>query len=200
MQIIHPELILEAYSQGYFPMGKDGSDSEVEWYGARKRGVFPLDTFHMPSRALRYIRTKAFEFRTDTDFAGVLSGCADRETTWINQTIFDTYLYLHQAGYAHSVEVWRDGKLVGGLYGLVIGGAFFAESVYQTEPEAMKAALFFCHQHLVRRGFLLWDVQFLNSFLAQFGCRELRAPIYMKRLNLALERVDLSWSDALSGD
>lgn len=195
MPIIHPEIILEAYAQGYFPMGKEGSDTDVEWYGARKRGVIPLESFHMSRRALRYFRTRGFSFRTDTNFAAVVTGCTDRESTWINQTVFDTFLYLHQTGMAHSVEVWRGEELCGGLYGLAIGGVFFAESVYQLEPEAMKAALFFCHQHLTHRGFLLWDVQFYNPFLGQFGCRELRAPIYMNRLKVSLARQDITWSD-----
>lgn len=186
MKIIDPSLIIEAYSQGYFPMGKEGSETEVEWYSARKRGVFPLENFHLPDRVKRRIRSKAYYCRVNAAFDEVLIGCANRESTWINQTIHDTFMYLHEIHIAHSVEVWRENKLCGGLYGIAIGGAFFAESVFQNEPECMKMALGFCHERLIKKGFTLWDVQFANPFLMQFGCREINPANYMKRLEAAL--------------
>jgi leucyl/phenylalanyl-tRNA--protein transferase len=186
MAIISPSFMIEAYSQGYFPMGMEGSDHEVNWYSARRRGVIPLDQFHIPTRVLRVIRSKKYTVGLNKNFIAVVEGCASRESTWINSTIKDTFTHLNSVGLAHSVEVWRDDTLCGGLYGIALGGAFFAESVYQSEPECMKIALHFCHQLLIERGFLLWDVQFLNPFLAQFGCIELTPKKYMKLLDEAL--------------
>lgn len=187
MQIIPPDFIVEAYSEGYFPMGEEDSDSEVAWYSARKRGIMPINEVHIPKRVLRRIRTKKYTCRLNTDFEGVISGCAARETTWINDTIHNTFVYLHQVGLAHSVEVWQGDKLCGGLYGLSLGGAYFAESIFQNEPECMKMALHFCHQHLIKQGFLIWDVQFSNPFLEQFGCTEISEKQYKKVLKKALE-------------
>lgn len=186
MAIIDPHLIIEAYSQGYFPMGKEDSETEVEWYAARKRGILPLDNFHIPRRVLRRIQSGGYEYCTNTHFEEVLSSCANRESTWINETIHDTFVHLHQVGLAHSVEVWRENQLCGGLYGIAIGGSFFAESIYQTEKECMKMALYFCHQHLVKQEFTLWDVQFHNPFLGQFGCVEISESKYMKLLENAI--------------
>jgi leucyl/phenylalanyl-tRNA---protein transferase len=185
--IIPPEIIIEAYSQGYFPMGVEGSDTEIAWYGARKRGIIPLDSFHIPRRVLRRIRSYGYLATMNTDFESVINGCAAaRESTWINKTIHDTFVWLHLKGLAHSVEVWREGRLCGGLYGIVLGRAFFAESVYQSEPECMKIALKFCHDYLIKNEFALWDVQFQTPFLAQFGCKEISEKAYMKLLQVAL--------------
>lgn len=188
MPIISPELILEAYSSGYFPMGKEGSDTDVDWYAARKRGIFPLESFHMSKRAQRYFRQAGYYLKTNTVFEQVISGCANRDSTWINRTIYETFVRLHQIGVAHSVEVWRDDRLCGGLYGVALGATFFAESMYQSEKEAMKAALQFCRNHLVARGFELWDVQFYNDFLGQFGCEEISEKHYQKLLKAALAK------------
>jgi leucyl/phenylalanyl-tRNA---protein transferase len=184
--IVPPEIILEAYSQGYFPMGVENSDTEIEWYGARRRGIIPLDSFHLPKRTLRRIRSGGYVAGVDTDFQSVIRGCAARDSTWINQTIHDTYMWLHHEGLAHSIEVWRDGNLYGGLYGIALGRAFFAESVYQAEPECMKIALKFCHEYLISNDFVLWDVQFRTPFLAQFGCKEISERAYMRLLGAAL--------------
>lgn len=186
MAIISPEFMVEAYTQGYFPMGKEGSDEEVEWYSATRRGIFPLDTFHIPRRVLRTIRSNGFSIGINNNFAGVIDGCANRESTWINSTIRDTFLVLHKIGLAHSIEVLKDEELCGGLYGMALGGAFFAESVFQSKPECMKIALNFCHQTLVKKGFKLWDVQFQNPFLKQFGCIEVSPAKYSKLLDEAL--------------
>lgn len=186
MKKIPPEIIVEAYSQGYFPMGREGSDTEIDWYSARLRGILPLDQFHLPRRVLRRIRAGSYEPRVNSAFVAVIDGCANRESTWINKTIRENFINLHNIGLAHSVEVWRDGNLTGGLYGLALGGAFFAESVYQSEPECMKMALHFCHRHLAAKGFLLWDVQFTNPFLMQFGCRQVSPKVYMQMLRDAL--------------
>lgn len=178
--------VLEAYKSGAFPMADERDSAEVNWYVARKRGIFPLDRFHMPRRALRHFRSKGFERRVDTAFGDVIAGCANRTTTWINHDIEALFNALHDAGHAHSIEVWRDNTLVGGLYGLAIGRAFFAESIFQTEPEAMKAALWFTHQWLIEHGFGLWDVQFQNDFLKAFGCVEVSEAAYRALLKTQL--------------
>jgi leucyl/phenylalanyl-tRNA---protein transferase len=195
MAVISPEFMVEAYSQGYFPMGKEGSDQEVEWYSARKRGIFPLDSFHVPKRVLRTIRSNGYSPAVNGDFEGVIQGCANRESTWINSTIHDTFLLLHKIGLAHSFEVWKQGELCGGLYGISLGGAFFAESVYQSKPECMKIALHFCHQALLRHKYVLWDVQFQNPFLEQFGCVEISPAKYRKLLEAALNVVAIPLLD-----
>lgn len=186
MAVISPEFMVEAYTQGYFPMGKEGSDEEVEWYSATRRGIFPLDSFHIPKRVLRTIRSNQYTLGINKDFEGVIDGCANRESTWINTTIRDTFMFMHKVGLAHSIEVWKDDELCGGLYGIALGGAFFAESVFQNKPECMKVALHFCHSMLVEKGFKLWDVQFLNPFLSQFGCIEITPAKYAKLLDEAL--------------
>lgn len=184
MKIIDPSVIIEAYSEGYFPMGVAESDTEVEWYSATKRGIFPLDKFKLPKRVVRHQRSGRYTKRINSAFEGVISGCADRESTWINDTIFNTFMVLHDLGLAHSIEVWKDEELCGGLYGVAIGGAFFAESVFQYRPECMKIALGYCHDELIQRGFSLWDVQFHNEFLGQFGCTE----IFPNQYNVLLKR------------
>lgn len=194
MAVISPEFMVEAYTQGYFPMGKEGSDEEVEWYSATRRGIFPLDAFHIPRRVLRTIRSNGYSLGINNDFTGVIEGCANRESTWINSTIRDTFLVLHKIGLAHSIEVLKDDELCGGLYGIALGGAFFAESVFQSRPECMKIALHFCHKTLVTNGFKLWDVQFQNPFLKQFGCIEVSPSNYTKLLDeaLSIEPIPLS--------
>lgn len=198
MAVIRPEFMVEAYTQGFFPMGKDGSDEEVEWYSATRRGIIPLDTFHIPRRVLRTIRSNGYTLEINQNFTGVIEGCANRESTWINSTIRDTFLVLHKIGLAHSIEVRKGVELCGGLYGIALGGAFFAESVFQNKPECMKIALHFCHKTLVSRGFKLWDVQFQNPFLKQFGCVEVTPSNYATLLDeaLVIDPQPLSKSDS----
>jgi leucyl/phenylalanyl-tRNA--protein transferase len=198
MAVISPEFIVEAYIQGYFPMGKEGSDEDVEWYTATRRGIIPIHTFHIPKRVLRTIRSNHYTLGINRDFAGVIDGCANRDSTWINNTIRDTFKRLHEVGIAHSIEVRKNDELFGGLYGIALGGAFFAESVFQNKPECMKIALHFCHITLVAKGFKLWDVQFQNPFLKQFGCIEVSPSRYSKLLNeaLTIEPELLSKSDS----
>lgn len=198
MAVISPEFIVEAYTQGYFPMGKEGSDSDIEWYSATRRGIFPLDEFHIPKRVHRTIRSQGYYPEINRDFEGVIKGCASRKSTWINSTIHDTFVLLHKVGLAHSIEVWKDDEICGGLYGIALGGAFFAESVYQNRPECMKIALHYCHQTLLAHRFKLWDVQFLNPFLAQFGCKEISPANYKKLLDSALsaDAIPLNKSDS----
>lgn len=187
--IIPPAEILSAYRQGYFPMAVDKrDDADVFWYTARERGIIPLDDFHMPRRSLKYFRKYGFEYSINSDFRGVVEGCADRDSSWINPVIRDTFLYLHEHEIAHSVEVRKEGILIGGLYGLALGGVFFAESMFQYHDEGHKAAMYFCHKQLQKQGFFLWDVQFYTEHLGRFGCTEISAARYRKLLNEALKQ------------
>jgi leucyl/phenylalanyl-tRNA--protein transferase len=187
-RIIPPEYILSAYRKGYFPMAESSeAGSPIYLYTAQQRGIIPIDGFHLSKRSKRYIRKYGFKTTINQNFEAVIDGCANRASTWISPEIRDSFTYLHELGMAHSVEIWKDEELVGGLYGVAIGAAFFAESMFQTIPEAHKAALFFCHKHLVETGFKLWDVQFLTAHLTQFGCIEIPAAEYKRLLKKALK-------------
>jgi leucyl/phenylalanyl-tRNA--protein transferase len=188
-QIIDPAMLLRAYREGYFPMAESSKpDAGIHFYTARQRGIIPVDAFHISGRSLRYFRKYRFEPRLNSSFADVVDGCSDRDSTWINPVIRDTYLWLHHQGYAHSVEVWKSGKLVGGLYGVAIGAALFAESVFQYHDEAHKAAIYYCWRNLKHSGFELWDVQFHTPHLEQFGCVEIPAKKYSGLLRSAVSR------------
>lgn len=187
MKIIPPEILLEAYAQGIFPMADSNEDQEVEWYSARKRGVIPLDEFHTPKNVMRIIRQERFSVKVDKNFRDVVAACANRETTWINDLIINSYDILNQSGNAHSVEIYKNADLVGGLYGVTLGGAFFGESMFRKEKEADKVALFYCHQILERTGFTLWDTQFYTDHLGRFGCKEIEVNEYEKLLEEALK-------------
>lgn len=163
------------------------SADEVNWYSAKKRGIIPLSGFRLSKRDMRRIRSAGYTPGIDRDFRGVIEGCAARESTWISENLKKSFIALHERGSAHSVEVYLDDKLAGGLYGVAIGGAFFAESMYQTEKDAMKAALLFCHRHLTEQGFVLWDVQFYTDHLGRFGCVEISSRAYEKILKDALK-------------
>jgi len=185
--IIPPEEVVRAYSSGYFPMAESSrADADIFWYTARKRGIIPLRSFHISKRSLRYFKKFRYRAEINRSFEAVVDGCADRESTWINPVIKSTYCELHNRGIAHSVEVWKDDELAGGLYGLALGGAFFAESMFQQAPEAHKAAVYFCYRHLRDKGFVLWDVQFYTEHLKQFGCVEIPSAAYAKKLSEAL--------------
>tara|TARA_R110002124_G_scaffold246052_2_gene411162 strand:+ start:24714 stop:25298 length:585 start_codon:yes stop_codon:yes gene_type:complete len=188
MKIIPPEILLEAYSQGIFPMADSREDREVEWYSARKRGIIPLDEFHMTKNVMRIIRQGRFSAKVDKQFREVVNACANRETTWINDLITNSYDILNQSGNAHSVEIYKAEELVGGLYGVTLGGAFFGESMFRIEKEADKVALYYCHQILKNNGFELWDTQFYNDYLGRFGCKEIDAKEYEQLLKKALSR------------
>ena len=168
-------------------MADSREDEEVDWYSARKRGVIPLDEFHMTKNVIRIIRQGRFEVRIDKNFREVIKACADRETSWINDLIINSYDILNQSGNAHSVEVYKGGNLAGGLYGVTLGGAFFGESMFRKEKEADKVALYYCHQILQKNGFSLWDTQFYTDHLGRFGCKEVEAVEYKKLLENALK-------------
>ncbi|MEX0720481.1 MAG: leucyl/phenylalanyl-tRNA--protein transferase [Balneolaceae bacterium] len=187
MKIIPPEALLEAYSQGVFPMADSREEENVEWYSARKRGIIPIGKFHASKNLRRIIRQKRFEIKINHQFRKVVGECANRDTTWINDLIIDSYEILSETGNAYSVECYKDGKLAGGLYGVKLGAAFFGESMFKKVKEADKVAMYYCHQILQENGFLLWDTQFYHKHLAPFGCIEIGAKEYDKMLQTALE-------------
>jgi len=183
-----PDLLLSAYSQGWFPMAHE--DGELYWHDPDPRTILPLHDFHVPRSLKRALKKNRFVVRTNTAFAAVLAGCAaptpDREGTWINEDIVAAYTRLYQLGYAHSVETWRDGNLVGGLYGVALGGLFAGESMFSRETDASKVALVYLVEHLKSRGFLLLDVQYMTEHLRRFGAVEIPAKAYKARLQVAL--------------
>ena len=183
-----PELVLRAYGAGVFPMADHAEAEDVYWVDPRKRGILPLNGFRL-SRSLRKKLLRGdHRVRVDTDFEGVLDACADRDETWINDTIRTLFLQLHRMGHAHSVEVWQDGQLAGGLYGLRLGGAFFGESMFSRMRDGSKIAL----AHLVARlragGFTLLDTQFTTPHLESLGARAVPRTHYHDLLARALAR------------
>ncbi len=188
---IPPELLLRAYASGVFPMAEHADDPEVFWVRPETRGVIPLDAFHVPKSLAKTIRQGRFEIRYDHDFAGVIDGCAEtgegRASTWINAPIREAYLDLHRRGHCHSVEAWRDGRLVGGLYGVSLGAAFFGESMFSRERDASKVCLVHLVERVRRQGFILLDTQFTTEHLKRFGAVDVPRRKYEKLLEQALE-------------
>ena len=191
-----PELVLAAYARGLFPMAETRDDPHLYWVSPEKRGVIPLDTFHVPRRLARTVRGSRFTVTADRAFVAVMKGCAaprpGREETWINSEILRLYTALAASGHAHSVECWQDGKLVGGLYGVKLGAAFFGESMFSTTRDASKVALVRLVEALRRGGFALLDTQFLTAHLASFGAVEVPRERYLTLLENALSR-DAFW-------
>ena len=185
-----PEIVLHAYAQGIFPMAEHRDDPELYWVSPEQRGVIPLEAFHIPRRLARTVRVDRFRVSADTAFADVLGACAEsvqgRTNTWINAEIIRLYTALHASGRAHSVECWREGRLVGGLYGVSLGGAFFGESMFSRERDASKVALVHLVARLKAGGYALLDTQFLTRHLTQFGAIEITRLAYLARLRDAL--------------
>jgi leucyl/phenylalanyl-tRNA--protein transferase len=192
MIALTPELLLRAYAAGIFPMAEDAEDRDVFWVDPEQRGVLPLDNFHMPRRLRRIIRHQLFEVRCDSAFREVVRGCAEprpeRPKTWINDEIVRLYSELFELGFAHSVECWHGGALVGGLYGVALGGAFFGESMFSRVSEASKVALVELVARLRMGGFRLLDTQFVTAHLERFGAIEIPRRQYHRELAAALER------------
>ena len=185
--MIPVDALLNAYASGWFPMAVAPGD--IRWYSPDPRGVIPLETFHVPSRLARTLRKHPFEIRVNTRFRDVIEGCAartDDEGNWIDGEIMDSYCALHARGFAHSVEVWRGADLVGGLYGVALGGAFFGESMFHRVSDASKAALVALVERLSARGFVLLDTQWVTDHLLQFGAVEITRRRYLRRLDEAL--------------
>ncbi len=169
-------------------MSESRDDDTVNWYSALKRGIIPINRFHVSKNVQRIIRQGRYECRINTRFSEVMKECASRKTTWISELIINSFEVLHQSGHAHSVEMYNDdGKLAGGLYGVSLRGAFFGESMFKNEKEADKVALWHCHQILEQNGFTLWDTQFYTDHLSQFGCIEISPQEYKRRLDEALQ-------------
>ena len=171
-----PEVLLRAYAAGVFPMAEGANDGDVFWVDPHMRGILPLHGFHVPRRLRRTIRKRPFEVRVNTAFERVIAECAapapGRRSTWINHLIREAYTRLHERGHAHSVECWRDGELVGGLYGVSLGAAFFGESMFSRRRDASKVALVHLVARLKAGGFRLLDTQFVTEHLCRFGAVE----------------------------
>lgn len=182
-----PALILRAYAAGVFPMAESQDNPEIFWVEPTERGVLPLESFHVPKRLARLYRSRNYETRRDCDFAGIVKACAQRPETWINTEIESVFNKLFALGQAHSVEAYaKSGELVGGLYGLAIGGAFFGESMFSLQRDASKVALVALVEHLKERGFTLLDTQFMTDHLKQFGGITIPRDDYLRRLGFAL--------------
>ena len=188
--MIASELLVSAYTSGWFPMAVD--DGEIRWYSPDPRGIIPLDRFHVPSRLGRVIRAGTFQIELNRAFDAVIRACAETDRrdgdpgTWIDREIIDSYVELHRLGFAHSVEAWQNGRLVGGLYGVALGGAFFGESMFHSKTDASKVALAALVEHLRARGFQLLDIQWVTPHLEQFGAVEIPRPTYLEMLEEAI--------------
>ncbi len=161
-------------------------DGEIGWFSPDPRGVFPLDTFHVPHGLKRFLKKSPFEIRLNTRFRDVMLGCSDRELTWIDDTVLESYCNLHDLGFAHSVETWEADKLVGGLYGVSLGAAFFGESMFSRVSNASSAALVALVDHLNACGFQLLDTQWTTSHLKRFGAMEVPRAAYLRQLERAV--------------
>lgn len=184
--MIDPQLLLQAYCVGIFPMAERAGAKDFFWVEPKKRGILPLESFHLSRSLRRFIRKGVFTVRFDTAFADVMKACADRCETWINQEILESYCALFDLGFAHSVECWDDEGLQGGVYGIAINSAFFGESMFHRKTNASKVALAALVDHLKSRDFTLLDTQFLTAHLQTFGGIEIPQSAYLKLLTKAL--------------
>ncbi len=182
--IIPADILLELYRSGLFPMADE--DGTIGIYDPPRRGILPLDSFHIQHSLAKLVRSGRFSIRIDTVFEDVMRACAARESTWISEDIIESYTLLHVLGHAHSMEAWRDGRLVGGLYGVHIGGAFFGESMFHDERDASKVALVALVDHMRARGMTLLDTQYITPHLSRFGAIEVPRAVYRRVLGQAL--------------
>lgn len=183
-----PELLLHGYSSGIFPMAERHDDPDIFWVDPRRRGILPLDRFHISRSLARRMRRGGFSVTINSDFPGVVDGCADRAETWINQEIRLLYQALFMTGHAHSLEIWEKDELVGGVYGVTMGAAFFGESMFSRRTDASKLALAWLVDRLRLGGFILFDTQFVTDHLASLGAIEISRAQYHHRLQQALAR------------
>ncbi len=180
------ELLLGAYATGVFPMADSRDDPDVRWVDPRVRGVLPLDGFHMSRSLARRMRSGNYTATLDVEFEAIVDGCANREETWINETIRELVIELHAMGHAHGFGVWSKGRLVGGMYGVALGGAFFGESMFSAKSDGSKMSLAWAVDHLRRTGFVLYDTQFNSPHLASLGVKEVSRAAYRASLARAL--------------
>jgi leucyl/phenylalanyl-tRNA--protein transferase len=189
-QSIPPDLLLRAYSTGVFPMADNADDPEVFWVQPDLRGIIPLDGFHVPKSLAKLVRRGVFDIRFDHDFEAVIAACAEsrdvRPSTWINGPIRQAYGELFRQGHCHTVEAWREGQLVGGLYGVTLGRAFFGESMFSRETDASKVCLVHLVERLKQHGFVLLDTQFTTEHLKRFGAVDVPRRRYEKLLAEAM--------------
>ena len=202
---ITPQVLLKAYAVGIFPMAESADDPGLYWIEPESRGIIPLDGFHLPRRLARTVRADRFDVRVDTDFDAVIEGCAaeveGRRKTWINARIRRLYGDLFAEGACHTVETWRDGKLVGGLYGVALGAAFFGESMFSRERDASKVALVHLVARLKAGGFKLLDAQFTTPHLKQFGAVDVDRRVYQEMLDEAIgQAADFCYLGAATSD
>ncbi len=181
-----PALLLRAYAAGVFPMAESAESDEILWIDPELRGIIPLNRFHVPKSLAKRMKQGGYRVDVDLDFEGVINGCAGRETTWINDDIRRLYIALFRMGYAHSVEVRIENQLVGGLYGVKLGGAFFGESMFSDAPDASKIALVYLMARLKAGRFRLLDTQFVTDHLARFGARAILRRRYQDMLEVAI--------------
>ena len=186
-EFLLPDNMLRMYAAGAFPMADD-KNGLILWYFPEIRTIIPLDNYNIPRSLKKFMQTCSFEFRTDTDFLSVVKGCARRETTWISDELIEAYLRLYKRKHIHTVEVWQNDELVGGLYGIAFRGAFFGESMFSKVPQASKAALAYLLEHLNERDFVLLDVQYMTPHLNMFGAVEISFEKYQNLLNSAYIR------------
>lgn len=182
IEALTPEILLRAYAMGIFPMSDGRTDTDLHWIDPRRRGILPLDGFHLSRSLARRMRRGDYRTTVDAAFADVVAGCADRADTWISHRISRLYQTLHDEGHAHSVEVWQGDRLVGGVYGVVLGAAFFGESMFSRATDASKVALAHTVERLKAGGFRLFDTQFLTPHLASLGAIEIPRAEYHRRL------------------
>jgi leucyl/phenylalanyl-tRNA--protein transferase len=187
VKYIDSSFLLNAYCHAMFPMA-DGADGEIRWFSPDRRGIIPLDGFTISRSLRRTLNKKKFTIRINADFESTIRNCAAREDVWISETIIRSYIRLHELGYAHSVESWCNGSMVGGLYGVAINGAFFGESMFSTMTDASKVALAHLVERLRSRQFSLLDTQFITPHLATLGCIEIPKEEYNALLHTALQQ------------
>lgn len=180
------EKMLLAYAQGVFPMAESAGDQQLYWFDPPQRGILPVGGVHVSRSMRRFLRDCGWHASVNRDFQGVVAGCADRPETWINAPLMSLYQQLFHAGYAHSLEVYENGHLIGGTYGVTLGGAFFAESMFSRRKNASKAALIWLSAHLARCGFTLWDTQYPTPHLASMGGQTIGREEYRRRLARAI--------------
>ena len=187
LNIIDPDFLLSAYASGYFPMA-DSREGDIHWYSPDPRAIIPLVAFMIPRSLHQILKKKPFEIQVNTRFEDVIRACAEREDTWISEDIIQSYVGLHRAGWAHSVEAWRGDCLAGGLYGVALGAAFFGESMFTRHRDASKIALVHLVERLRDRAFELLDTQYVTPHLARFGTIEIPRQEYLRRLKKAISR------------
>jgi leucyl/phenylalanyl-tRNA---protein transferase len=186
-ELLKPDNMLRLYASGAFPMA-DAKTGSINWYLPEIRTIIPLNDYNIPRSAKKLIEQKNFEIKFDNDFEGVVAGCADRESTWISDELINAYRRLKKRGHIHTVETWKEGKLVGGLYGVTFRSAFFGESMFSKVSQASKAALVAMLKHLKEKDFVLLDVQYMTEHLKMFGAVEISFEEYTKLLQKAYVR------------